>query len=405
MHELVVFSGLTYNWLHSYEIRQNKPVSFSRIFPALSRKNSSYKKGIDISPDNTKMIVAYQYNTSNTTKFWVSETDNLTTTQSLTYFEGIINCVAISNTHYAVAGSSPFLNVYKWDSHQIIAIDKQGLGAVNDVCFNHNGTKLFVYHQNAPHLRVYDTTDWTHKDVATNKVVSSSSASMYYVQNRLVFFGATTTHNSHFKTFDDELTELFAYPNSSQWSNFALSYNGVTKCVVDEAGLLVIRHNASNRLELFRLNIDTGEISHKISVNGYSVSSVVLIGQLLYVSHNTYENRTISVFSAEDLSFNEQMTKTFSLLQGEVVDFAIIKKDTGKITGQVRDVNNSPASRTVRAFDRKTGKIVAQTVSDTTGNYQLNLPTTDDVDVQFMAQDGENLPDLFYAKVTPELVP
>jgi hypothetical protein len=74
-----------------------------------------------------------------------------------------------------------------------------------------------------------------------------------------------------------------------------------------------------------------------------------------------------------------------------------------KITGTVRDKNNAPAARTIIAFDRETNTPMAKTTSDaTTGDYRLILPDAGPYDVQFMALDGENLNDLFFARTIPE---
>ena len=71
------------------------------------------------------------------------------------------------------------------------------------------------------------------------------------------------------------------------------------------------------------------------------------------------------------------------------------------IQGSVRDINNNPAARKVRAFERSSGDLCGETTSNpVTGDYELNVYEGDvDYDVQFMAAAGELLNDLFFARV------
>ena len=71
------------------------------------------------------------------------------------------------------------------------------------------------------------------------------------------------------------------------------------------------------------------------------------------------------------------------------------------IRGSVRDVDNNPAARTVRIYERSTGEICATTTSDpVTGDYSAKVYEGDvDYDAQFLAAPGELLNDLFFARV------
>lgn len=54
----------------------------------------------------------------------------------------------------------------------------------------------------------------------------------------------------------------------------------------------------------------------------------------------------------------------------------------GQVSGIVRDSTNALCARTVRAYDRSTGALVASTASNgTTGEYTLNCSTTNEVSV------------------------
>jgi len=79
-----------------------------------------------------------------------------------------------------------------------------------------------------------------------------------------------------------------------------------------------------------------------------------------------------------------------------------LQKGRGKIQGQVRDRHNQPAARTVQALSRAPVLCVGQARSDAaTGQYQILLENKQPVDVAFRAEDGENLNDLFYTRITP----
>lgn len=70
------------------------------------------------------------------------------------------------------------------------------------------------------------------------------------------------------------------------------------------------------------------------------------------------------------------------------------------IRGNVRDIDGDLASRRVRVYDRTDGALCGSTTSDPiTGEYEVLLYEGDvEYDVQFMAEDGENLNDLIYAR-------
>ena len=71
------------------------------------------------------------------------------------------------------------------------------------------------------------------------------------------------------------------------------------------------------------------------------------------------------------------------------------------VRGSVRDVDNNPAARTVRIYERSTGELCATTTSNpVTGDYSAKVYEGDvDYDAQFLAATGELLNDLFFARV------
>lgn len=403
MHRLIAFNSSS-NLIQYYELKQGIAPKYDGVLPSINRRSNSSHDCLAVSPDNNKVLLA-NTGTTNTpsSNLWGYDVEKYSIVQSATHFLGNIYCVATSNTHYAVGGSNPYLLLYQWQEQRVITIDTSGLGNVLSLCFNDNGNKLFVLHANAPYLRVYDLSDLSYQDTKQPVSISSSSSRISFFHKKLLFFGNTSSNFSYFKTFDENLEQIFSYNNTVNNKFFygSIGADAIIQSPTTSGAVLYV-----STYGIYELDIDTGNASvlHEFSNRPSNIYSCVNIDTHLLVSHSTSNGKSISAYRLSDWSHDETLSNLFDPLQNTHANLAIIKRDTAKLTGQVRDINNSPASRIIRAFDRTTGQIVAQTKSDTTGEYQLNLPTTDDVDVQFMAQDGENLPDLFYARVKPEPV-
>ena len=117
-------------------------------------------------------------------------------------------------------------------------------------------------------------------------------------------------------------------------------------------------------------------------------------GSKLAVAHTN--SPFVTVYNTSDWSNTELPHRAVS--QGRAVAFV----SAGGLTlrGEVRDIDGYVASRRVRVYERATGELCAETVSSPVdGSYEVqvyegNVP----YDVQFMADDLENLNDLFYAR-------
>ena len=117
-------------------------------------------------------------------------------------------------------------------------------------------------------------------------------------------------------------------------------------------------------------------------------------GSKLVVAHGS--SPFVTIYNTSDWSTTEFPHRAVS--QGRAVAFV----SAGGLTlrGEVRDINGYVASRRVRVYERATGELCAETVSSPVdGSYEAKVyEGIVPYDVQFMADDLENLNDLFYAR-------
>ena len=108
----------------------------------------------------------------------------------------------------------------------------------------------------------------------------------------------------------------------------------------------------------------------------------------------------LTVYNTSDWS---KVPHPFALLPAStnLRTVAFLAPSHSVIRGSVRDVDNNPAARTVRIYERSTGELCATTTSNpVTGDYSAKVYEGDvDYDAQFLAATGELLNDLFFARV------
>ena len=135
--------------------------------------------------------------------------------------------------------------------------------------------------------------------------------------------------------------------------------------------------------------------NHPNSGNGVSFSPD---GSLCAVAHNSSPHLT--VYNTSDWS---KVEHPFSVLPASATLRAVAfhAPSHSVIRGSVRDVDNNPAARTVRIYERSTGEICSTTTSDpVTGDYSAKVYEGDvDYDAHFLTAPGELLNDLFFARV------
>ena len=141
---------------------------------------------------------------------------------------------------------------------------------------------------------------------------------------------------------------------------------------------------------------------------GRRISLIFIVVDLwlpAYVTHGATDGRYVSSFSLGGGSLQALPSSINNLFINSSACLKLLKKNTGVVSGTVRDIANSPAKRTILAYERISGRLAGKTTSNAiTGNYTLNLPNTREHDLVFQAAPGEQLNDLFFARVEPQAV-
>ena len=179
-------------------------------------------------------------------------------------------------------------------------------------------------------------------------------------------------------------------------SNPASAGNGVS--FSPDGGLCAVAHASHPYLTAYNTS-DWSKvaISAPLTNQGYGVSFSP-DGGLCAVAHGGHPYLT--VYNTSDWS---KVPHPFAVLPASSSLRAVAFHASSQqiIRGSVRDVDNNPAARTVRIYERSTGELCATTTSDpVTGDYSAKVYEGDvDYDAHFLTAPGELLNDLFFARV------
>lgn len=218
---------------------------------------------------------------------------------------------------------------------------------VQKICFSDDGSMLAVASTNTPYLTVYDTSDWSK---LTIPVGSRPTASVYHIDFSPDGSLLAVGYNGG---------DYYLVLNTADWSKVTTPNIGLTR--------YVRATKFSDDGRVLALGTDNG---------GFALLSTVTWEEL-QSPFALYPNSTVYC-----IAFSSEPKRT--------------------VSGNVRDIDGTLVQRTVRAYERDTGELCAETVSDpVTGEYVLELYEGDvEYDIQFMALEAESLNDLFYARVT-----
>lgn len=330
-------------------------------------------------------------------------------------FGGNVRAVAASNDYYAFAGSSPFLYVFKRSDGALQTVSTTGLGNVNAVEFSPDGTKMAVSHSTSPYLRVYNVADWSYVNAATAQGYAPRSVCFSHDGTKLV----VNSYDSPYISMFDVATMARTYTNTnSAYSAGTLGYCGrrSVRSPIDTK-TIILTLSSTPWLAKFDTTTTTPSLFKAPSPNIGATGSVWVDPDpdedAVYVNHQTGSlnpSRTVSRFKIStgtlDAANPASMFRNILFGDTSLASTAVILMTTPyTITGTVRDVSNLPVARKVRAFRRSNGELVAETMSNaSTGDYLLKMYDAGPFDVQFLADSGELLNDLFYAKSEPQAV-
>lgn len=363
-----------------------------------------------VSPDGQKAIASsggfgagnFVYSTASPTEESILPAWDTTTAA----FSGHVYALATSDLHFAVGGASPYLYVFDWATKTLQTINNTGLGAVKRIAFNADGTKLAVYHATSPYLRIYNTANWTFVNAASPPGPPGSQSSqngIYITADDRVVIGSTSS--PYISVFNMSGARLSAITSTA-------TNNSVCELIKhpDENALIWVGDNAGvNNKHIGLFNLDTYACTNPyidpkkpIRTAAYDAANRELI-----LCHEVVDSRYCSILSIDDPSVLKSPGAELDGLIRSVTDTIslTLERNTAKITGTVRDIDNNPAQRRVLAIHRAGEYVAAATMSNaTTGDYELIVENTSLHDVQFRTADGELLNDLFFARVEPEAI-
>lgn len=392
--------------IRQFDLRQGLQPSVVNLLAGSGWSAAASYPQICVTPNSDFMIAAGGgASATEGMSYWTDPFD-LRTVKKLTspVFSGVINCAAASQALYAVGGGSPFLYVLTREGSTLKTVATTGLGVVMGLDFSPDGSLLAVYHQTAPYLRIYKTADWTYTDVATAVQPGAPSAPAKGIR------------------FNADGTKLVVATN---FAPAIAVYNPLTMArlysgspIGNTAGQVIQSRVNSNEM-FIALSATTNVAALKFNLDSYTfiyatgAPNVVCYSLALDEGARILYAMTDATGDFFQLRFNADTMAELPRDYGVLYQYcrfgntacAIIQSEQHIISGTVRDKNNLPVARMVRAYRRSDGWLAAQTTSNaTTGNYLINVYDAGPYDLQFLTLEGELLNDLFFANVEPEPV-
>lgn len=392
------------------QLRQGLPPRLDLAFPLSYGNSASAGNHLFASPDRTYGVGAAVASGLN---FWIyPDLENLGSyVLPSTPFSGTAQCCAVSDTHYAIGGTGPLLFIFKKNG-DLQTISTSGLGTVINLDFSPDGQYLGVVHNAAPYVRIYKLSDMSF-------VNGGAGATQ-------VYYGCFSHDSSKFYGICNSGSVLVSKyaPETGVRTNVSTSntHGGASSVTTgnriarfpDGKTIIYASNKSSNGLSYLDSTNDSIILGPVISP---SIGTTYTIAVPVHASDDEFyvvhppgsSGRTVSRFRLStkqmETSADEALVYRGLLYGATNAAHSLLVLDSGrnKISGTVRDISNLPAKRMVRAFQRSTGVLVAQTESDpVTGNYTLLVDNAGPFDVQFYTEAGELLNDLLYSKVEAE---
>lgn len=373
-------------------------------FPSHSAQGTPSQR-MSISPDRTKIVSTNGgSNTPATMNYYGAITEDVTFTEAFTHavsFSGTVNCCAVSNSLRAYGGTNPFLYVFDLVTGGLQAVPVTGLGAVYAIAFSPDGSRLAVCHSTTPFLRVYNVADWSYVNAATAFVAYATDVCWTANGEKIVVVSSSSS-DGVLAVYSKEGVRLFSSTTLQAYvMNAAHVLSGENAAIVSGSGVGATTNSRIRKIDLDTFSVTT-LVEATAATNSLCVDEADGKG---YVVHSAIGGRYISEFPLAGGALEPTSPTLQALVINNNACLKLLEKDTGRVTGTVRDIGNLPAQRTILAYERISGRLSGKTISDAvTGNYTLNLPNTREHDLVFQAHPSEQLNDLFFARVQPQAV-
>lgn len=409
----------------------NRDPAKMRLLPSWTMSAGS-SNAVGVSPDRKKAcLVVGAISASTIDQFILFDPSDIAATwrQPVAMTATRLNACAVSNRFAVVGGASGVLHAYSFADDSVTGvidyvggIDSSGLGQINAIAFSQDQRYVYVSHATTPFLRRYDTTNWTFVNAVTadsstrtaiavlksGHVVVCGTGSPFvsvYSANLQTRHGTTTT-SVHSRTqnaaiVQDAINTHACYIPSGPGDSTA-ARTKMLKVTINPTTFAVTFESKTAEM--------TGGDDAVRQVMGWMYYDEIVERYFVFVYGDSAQDRKVRVIHPSTLALDAEWTERYthavagSAHYNEIALYVPALRYY-RISGTVRDINNSPAQRIVRAYRRSDGVLMAETTSDpSTGSYTLRLSDSGVYDVQFLTLDGETLNDLFYARTTPELV-
>lgn len=126
-----------------------------------------------------------------------------------------------------------------------------------------------------------------------------------------------------------------------------------------------------------------------LSASGTETAAVATNTQPLWIGHGLSSSNDFLGYM-DEIRFTSGVARYTATFTPPTAQF---QDGIGQVSGTVKDSTGAVAARTVRAYRRDTGALVANTASDVSGNYSFYTPTLDELTV--MALDSATTGTIF----------
>lgn len=309
--------------------------------------------------------------------------------------EGAV-CAFSPNGRYLAFASrayAPYLSVYdKLNGWVPLLVEQPGKN-IHGLAFKPDGSELAMTLNGADAsgslLRIMDTETWQMKSDIPAIPSGIGYRIAYSPEGK--YLALTQQYSPYVRVYDTETWSQLTLGGTLSYTGQGVSFSG------DGKYLAVAQSGAPGVIVFNTRDWSVADFPALPAALRVAFSGE---GEILAVGLNT--SPYLKVYASG--SWEEQTFAGVSMIFSAPTCVEFSDPLLASLHGEIRDINGDPAARTVRAYRRSDGALVATALSDAaTGAYSMRLVATQiPYDVQALAAEGEQLNDLFYARVTPE---